>query len=355
MSQLDPQQTTVQDICLAALKECGQVGVGQTALAEDITDAWARLQWMLQQWQNKRWLVYHLVDYAIVATGAISYSFGPGGQINTSSMPSYGLQAVGLGFGGAGFAVGDTVNLQPGTPLPASLLTPPQIKVTTVAAGVITGFVLVNPGQLTSPLPNSFTQAATSGAGVGSTWNLPVWMFLPTRVTSASTISQRPDKLDSAFLRQIQNSQPNQVDYPLGILESREDYNRIRLKSLSSFPGAVFMDSGWPLSQVYAYPVPQASIYELHLTIKEQLPCKFAALGTVLNLPMEYYDAMLFNLALRLRSRYQTPSYPGDQLPGLAKDSLEVLRGSNTQIAELVIDPAITRSGIYNIFSDTIY
>lgn len=314
---------------------------------------------MLQQWQNKRWLVYHLVDYAIVCTGAVSYSFGPGGQINTSAKPSYGLQSVGLLAPGGGYATGDTVQLVAGPPATqgaGATQVFPVVTVTTVNAGAITGFTLTVPGQLTSVLPNGFTAGATSGVGLGATWNLPVWAFLPARVTAANAISSRPDKLESAFLRQLQNSQPNEVDYPMEILESREDYNRIRLKSLVSFPSAVFMDSGWPLSQIYPYPVPQGgSIYELHLTIKEQLPCKFASLATVLNLPDEYYNAILLNLALRLRSKHQIPSYPGDPLIGLAKDSLEVLRGSNTQIAELVIDPMLTRSGMYNIFSDTIY
>lgn len=332
------------------------MGVGQTALAEDITDTWARLQWMLQQWQRKRWLVYHLVDYAVVATGQQVYTFGPGGQINTNSTPSYSLQGVGVNIGGAGFAVNDTVNLVPG-PNSGAAVTQPQIKVTSIGVGgVITSFNITNAGVLVSPLASIFTQGATSGVGVGATFNLPIWNMLPARVVSASTVSQRPDKIDSAFLRQIQNASPNQVDYPLQILESREDYNRIRLKSLVSFPGAVFMDAGWPLSSVFCYPVPQGGgIYELHLTIKEQLPCRFATLATLITLPMEYYEAIVANLAWRLRSKYQIPSFPGDPLPGMVKDSLAVLRGANTEIAELTIDPNLTRSGLYNIFSDTIY
>ena len=74
MSQLDPTKTTVGDICTAALKECGAIGVGQTPLAEDINDAWARLQWMIQQWERKRYLVYHLVTLSVVSTGAQTYT-----------------------------------------------------------------------------------------------------------------------------------------------------------------------------------------------------------------------------------------------------------------------------------------
>lgn len=353
MSQLDPQTTTVNDLCIAALKECGQIGVGQTALAEDITDAWARLQWMLQQWQQKRWLVYHLVDYAVVATGQEIYTFGPGGQIDTNSVPSYGLQALGLANGGAGYTVGNVVSLTSG-PNAGVVGQQPQITVQAVdGGGAITTFVVSRAGQLASPLPTVFTSADANGAS----FQLPIWNFLPTRISSPNNaLTSRPDKVESAFLRQIQNSEPNQVDYPLGILESREDYNRIRLKSLVSFPGAVFMDAAWPLSNVYCYPVAQGGgIYELHVTIKQRMPCRFASLATLITLPYEYYEAIVANLAFRLRSRYQIPSFPGDPLPGMVKDSLVVLRGANTEIAELTIDPSLTRSGLYNIFSDTVY
>ena len=150
MASQDPTKTTIGDLCNEMLRECGVLGIGQTASAEDINGAWTRTQWMMQEWERKRWLVYHLVTLSIVSTGAISYTVGPGGNIDT---------------------------------------------------------------------------------GIGT--------------------SVRPAKLESAFLRQIQNSEPNQIDYPLEILQSMEDYNRISLKSLSSFPGCIFMDPDWPLARIF--------------------------------------------------------------------------------------------------------
>lgn len=253
MSQLDPSATTVQDLCTAALKECGALGVGQTALAEDITDAWARLQWMLQQWERKRWLVYHLVTYTKVSTGAVSYTVGPGGDINTGAS------------------------------------------------------------------------------------------------------SARPAKLESAFMRQLANTSPNQIDYPLDLLQSMEDYNRIALKQLVSFSNCAFYDPGWPLGTLYLWPVMQATIYAAGITVLEQLPIRFLTLATVLALPYEYYGAILYNLALRLRPKYQIAGFQGDILPSLAKDSLNVLRGANTAIARLQMPGGLARDGIYNIFSDRSY
>lgn len=253
MTSLNPAATTCGDICTDALRECGAVGVGQAPLAADISDAWARLQWMLQQWERKRWLVYHLVTLSKVSTGALAYTVGPGGDFDT-------------------------------------------------------------------------------GAG-----------------------TVRPARLESAFLRQIQTAPPNQIDYPLELIQSREDYNRIALKSMVSFPGMIFLDTDWPLGNLFVWPVPNSSIYQIHITVMAQLPARFATLATAISLPYEYYYAMMTNLALRLRPKYRIPTFPGDPLPGAARDALNVLRGANVQIARLVMPAGLAGGSRYNIFSDRFY
>lgn len=252
MAVLDPSATTVADICIAALKECGALGVGQTALAEDLSDAQARLQWMLQQWERKRWLVYHLVTYTRISTGQQSYQIGPGA---------------------------------------------PDID------------------------------------------------------TGAGTV--RPAKIEAASLRQLVTNQP--VDYPLEIIQSKEDYNRVTLKQLTSFTGGIYYEPSWPNGTIFPVPIPQANIYALVLMFLEQLPASFANSAAQFHLPYEYFAAMLYNLALRLRPKYGLGSWPGDPLPGLARDALETIRGANTQIARLIMPGGLLRPGIYNIFSDRSY
>ena len=72
MSALDPSNMTMQDLCAQALRESGAYGVGQTPLAMDITDAWFRLQTMLQEWNTRRWLVFHLKTLLFTSTGAVT-------------------------------------------------------------------------------------------------------------------------------------------------------------------------------------------------------------------------------------------------------------------------------------------
>lgn len=239
--------TTPLKIVTAALKKAGILGVGQTPLAEDTNDAYDDLQDMLGQWQRKRWLIYHLVDYEKTGTGALYYTVGPGGDFN---------------------------------------------------------------------------------------------------------ITPRPDKIESAFFRQLVQSQPNQVDYPLQIIEAREDYNLIALKQLQSFPQYVFYDAGFPVGKVYPWPLIQSNLYSLHITVKATL-AQFTSLAQVIELPLEYFAALKFNLALRLKQAYQMPVDPA--LVALAKDSLNVIRNANTQIPRLQIPSSLIRPGIYNIYSDQYY
>ena len=102
-----------------------------------------------------------------------------------------------------------------------------------------------------------------------------MWSLSPTGITNPVG-SARPAKVESAFLRQLNTVGPNQVDDPMRIIQSMEDYNRIALKSLMSFPGGVFcLDSGnGPLANLIPTPVHlQANIYGIFCFWSlEQLP-----------------------------------------------------------------------------------
>lgn len=239
--------TTPLDIIKQALKACGAVGIGQTPLAEDLNDAFTQLNWMIAQWQRKRWIVYSLQTIGLTSTGAVSYTVGPGADYDVAS---------------------------------------------------------------------------------------------------------RPDRLESAFLRQIVQSQPNQVDSPLRLINSREDYNNIAIKGLSSFATWIFYESTYPLGRIYPWPVPQSSLYAVHITIKQQLN-SFSTQAEVISLPEEYYAALFWNLTARLGTLYKLPE--DQRVVGLAKDALNVIRGANTQISNLQMPSDLVRPGIYNVFSDQNY
>lgn len=74
--------STARTLCTDSLLEAGVLGVGQTALDQDINDAFNRLQRMIAVWQKNRWLVPSLQDIQITANGSKFYTVGLGGDIN---------------------------------------------------------------------------------------------------------------------------------------------------------------------------------------------------------------------------------------------------------------------------------
>lgn len=178
------------------------------------------------------------------------------------------------------------------------------------------------------------TGAQSYGIGPGQPFNTP-----------------RPDRIeDGCFLRQLNTSPNMQIDYTLQVLSSREDYDRIRLKTMGTWPSIIFYDSNWPTGLIYAWPVPQASQFEIHLLVKNQLT-QFVNLTDTINLPPEYEAALSYNLQVRLRVAYRMP--PDGVMVELAKDALNVIRGANVQVPSLKMPPTVIGAQrSYNVYSD---
>jgi hypothetical protein len=168
-------------------------------------------------------------------------------------------------------------------------------------------------------------------------------------------ITLRPEKIRGAFLRQIVNvGLP--IDYPLKVIYAREQYNNLALKTLVSFSKYLFYDpsfTGAGLANAFLYPVPNASIYEIHITVPEVL----AAVTAVDNvsLPEEYFAALKFNLAKRVRQAYGKGMKPDAELNALAKDALDTIKNANAGIPEAMMPRHILRPSKYNVFSDQSY
>lgn len=226
-----------------ALKNAGVVGVGQTPSAEDVNDCCQMLNAMIRQWQRRRYIIYHLVEQSMQATGAQSYSVGPGGDFSMSS---------------------------------------------------------------------------------------------------------RPAAINYAFARQTIDSNPNQIDYPLVLLPARETYAQVAMKQLQAFPQWAWYDADFPLAQLFVYPV-ITSQFAIFIGYAEILQTVTSLTDTI-NLPPEYAEALLYNLAIRISANYASPLNPA--VPALAKAALETIRSVNAQIPQMGM-PRILRGGAhYNIFSD---
>lgn len=166
----------------------------------------------------------------------------------------------------------------------------------------------------------------------------------------------RPNSIESAFMRQAVQSQPNQVDYPLQLIQSYEEYSAITLKNMQAGPSwRLFYDSDWPLGKLYPWPLAGGSAggsgpFELHIQVKSELT-SVTSVGAEVDLPPEYWQAIYFTQMGQTRAAYRMP--PDAYITGQAKASLETLRTANLQIPTLNMPRPLRGRGGYNIFSDS--
>lgn len=187
-----------------------------------------------------------------------------------------------------------------------------------------------------------------------------VWNLVATGITSTGAQSYtvgpggdfnipRPSGIEDAYMRLLNPPGNNQVDYDLDVIEAREDYDEITLKSLVSWPSYCFYDSGYPIGSVYFWPIPQPNQFELFIVTKTNFPA-ITNLSAPLVFPPEYMPAILYNLAARMRPAYQLP--PDPTVIALAGDTLNTIRNSNAQVSRLDMPQGLGRGMRYNIYSD---
>lgn len=237
---------TWDDLFTMVLRNSGVYGTGQKLSAVDGENIRQICNMLIQQWQVRRWLVYHLVEVSTVCDGSTSYTIGD-----------------------------------------------------------------------------------------GATFDVP-----------------RPDQIDYAFARQVSQSAPNQPDFPLQIIRSREDYSQIALKELSAGPSwGIFYDSGYPTGNLYPYPLMNDQ-YQLHVGVKARLDQAGAGTESI-DLPPEYHYALYYALQQEARLAYRLKQ--DKALDGKARAALNTLRAANTQIGVLDMPAAVRPigGGGYNAYSDT--
>lgn len=164
-------------------------------------------------------------------------------------------------------------------------------------------------------------------------------------------VTPRPDKIESAFLRQLNINPPGQqIDYQMDIIPARETYDRLDMKGLNSWSYYLYYQSSYPLGYLFPWPVPEGGDqFDLFVTFKDVLQ-KFTTINEVVNLPEEYEAALELNLAVWLCPGYTRPVDP--ELKNLARNALDVLRVANTQIPLMRMPDYLQGPTMYNIYSD---
>lgn len=131
-----------------------------------------------------------------------------------------------------------------------------------------------------TPLPEDITDGFTILSRMLSQWQKRRWL-VPNLIDISALgngiksnligpgqyyNTKRPDKIQAAYFKQITGNN-NDVSYQLSPIWSYEDYAKIALKELNSWPVYFFYDAAFPYGNVFIWPIP-SSDYEIHLLMK---------------------------------------------------------------------------------------
>lgn len=193
-------------------------------------------------------------------------------------------------------------------------------------------------------------------------WNLIDYSLTSTGQATPYTVgpsgqfnmTPRPSRIQAAYVVQPATSGGYPVSTPLAVIDSYETYSRTALKSLVSFPQYVFLDTAYPLGNLYVYPFPTASIYTLHIICKDTWPVTLTSSASFANYPAVAMAAIKYNLARWLRQGYGKGLRPDPELNALAGSTLGVLKNSQVQTPEMQMPRILIGDGVrYNIFGNT--
>lgn len=163
-------------------------------------------------------------------------------------------------------------------------------------------------------------------------------------------IMQRPLKLivgpGAAYMLDGNNNRYGVDVFP------RDKWNMIgNIQIDSNLPNTIFYDPQFPFGVMNVYPVPNVA-WTLYWDSYLQLS-RFENLNVALNLPPGYEDAIVLNLAVRLKPYFQTAVLDPDIKEGAGVAKAAVKR-NNIRFSEAVFDPEIVSRSYYtyNIYTD---
>ncbi len=153
----------------------------------------------------------------------------------------------------------------------------------------------------------------------------------------------------------ISNNNPDQpLELPMNLFSTQQWQQQIPTKNIdSALPTTIYYDYSWNagLGRIYVWPIPNVTNVQICLYLPTAIT-EFAELAADYTYPPGYWDALVYNLAVRLCPEY------GRKLPesvgALAVETLGNIKRANLRIDEMAVDGALLKrtSGMYNYLSD---
>jgi len=159
----------------------------------------------------------------------------------------------------------------------------------------------------------------------------------------------RPNRVMSAFIRDTSLPLAQRYDQEITIFNDQE-YAELPFKNWTGqypFMG-IYIDSSYPLLNVYVNPIPTNSQYQLVIWTEGIIGN--LTLDQVISLPPGYKRALTANLVVELAASYGQPVASTTAL--IASSSKTDIRNLNMQFNSLNIDPRLLGYGKYDIASN---
>lgn len=286
---------TRNEIIGDALVQIGAIAAGDAPSAEDSAFAARQLNRMVKAWQADGVHLWKRKEaYLFCSTGQARYGFGSAATDHAAEVSDVAFTTL-------------TADAASG----ASSLT--VDSTTGIAAADYIGVVL-DDGTIdwdtVSAVPGAITLTGTL-SGAASSGNA---------VFAYTTRLNRPLRIVAASRRDT-----NEIDTPI-IMTSHEEYQRIPNKTSQGRTNNVYYQPEIPTGYAYLWPAPDTSSDRIRITC--ELPIEdFDASSNTADLPQEWLDALVWNLARRLMPSYGTPAADRQQIMFEAEQSYQTLKG----------------------------
>lgn len=295
------------DILKTAYMRMGVLSTGESMSASQVSEGSLVLNLMTKEWQAdgaNLWATQYA--YMFLNKTQKEYNVGTNGDHITGSKVSTSLSAA-AASGATTFSVDDSTGISVADNI-GIVDASGEIKWLTVAS-----------------VPSS-TSVATSGA---------VTLGAPSgaAVHAYTTKLGRPLRITDAY----HHSFSSDTDTPVSIIE-RNIYDALSVKSASGLPNELYYDPQLETGKIHIWPVTDNESDYLVLTVQRSLE-DFDSTGNTPDFPIEWGEALIWNLAYKLAFQYGVPQQMINMIKLEAYEAKKRAEGFDREFQSITFQP----------------
>lgn len=267
---------TRDDIIKASLRKIGQLGGGETPAADDTTDAAFALNLMIKAWSVNGFQLFAQQQATVFLQQNVHrYLLGPSGDHGTHSYTSTTIKV-------AAAANATTIDV---------------VSTTGMAASDYIGFELDSGAShwtTVSSVTDSDTVVIATGLASAAAVGNAVWFY--------RTKMYRPLRIAYAYTSNLDNNSDLEVE----IIKEREEYFGIYDKTVNSNPTRIYYEPLLSNGALYTN-YEQTNVNEVLKLVYQRPAEDFDAATDNPDFPQEFYENLVYGLAIRLAPDYGVP------------------------------------------------